>query len=188
MYQTSDIRNGLKIEFDGEPFVVTGFQFVKPGKGNAFTRTRLKSMITGRVIDRTFKSGESLTRANLEERDMQYLYNDGSAYTFMDNQSYEQIEIPIDALGDTKDWLIENLDVKVLIHNDKPINVELPIFVELEITHCEPGAKGNTATGATKPATLSTGAIVYVPLFINEGESIRIDTRKGEYVSRAKGS
>jgi elongation factor P len=186
MYETSDIRNGLKIEIDGEPFIVVDFQFVKPGKGNAFTRTRIKSMTTGRVIDRTYKSGESLQRANLESRNMQYLYSDGTDYTFMDNSSYEQLEISGEALGDTTKWLIENLDVEVLLHNERPINVELPIFVDIKIAHCEPGVKGNTATGATKPATLSTGAIVYVPLFINEGEAIRIDTRKGEYVSRAK--
>lgn len=186
MYQTSDIRNGLKFEIAGEPFIVVDFQFVKPGKGNAFTRTRIKSMISGRVIDRTFKSGETLVRADMDSRDMQYLYTDGSTYTFMDNSSYEQLEIPTESLGDTCKWLTENLDVEVLLHNDKPINVELPNFVDIEITHCEPGVKGNTATGATKPATLSTGAIVHVPLFINEGESIRIDTRKGEYASRAK--
>ena len=186
MYQTSDIRKGLKVEFDGEPFIVVDFQFVKPGKGNAFTRTRFKSMITGRVLDKTLKSGETLQRADLEQRDMQYLYTDGDMYAFMDNQSYEQIEIPKESLGDATKWLTENLDIEVLLHQGKAVNVELPNFVEMEITHCEPGVKGNTATGATKPATFVTGATLNVPLFIEQGETIRIDTRTGEYVGRAK--
>jgi elongation factor P len=186
MYQTNDIRKGLKVEFDGEPYICTDFQFVKPGKGNAFTRTRFKSMITGRVIDKTLKSGETLTPANLEEREMQYLYSDGESYTFMDNENYDQVALPADLLGDTVNWLSENLDVNVLFHNERPVNIDLPNFVEIEITHCEPGVKGDTATGATKPATLATGAIVNVPLFVNEDEVIKIDTRTGDYVSRVR--
>jgi len=187
MFQTSDLRRGLKIEIDGEPFIVTEAQFVKPGKGNAFTRCKIKSMTSGRVLEKTWKSGESIGRADLEDRDMQYLYSDGgSNYTFMDMESYDQIEITREQLGDAVKWLTEHLDVKVLLHNEKPINVELPNFVELLITHCEPGVKGDTAQGATKPATMETGAIVYVPLFINEGERLRIDTRTGDYSGRAK--
>ena len=186
MYQTSDMRKNLKVELDGEPFVVTDFQFVKPGKGNAFTRVKLKSLISGRALAKTWKSGESIGKPDLEERDMQYLYSDGTNYTFMDTENYEQIEIGGDFLGDNTNFLIDNLDVKVLFHEGRPINIELPNFVDLEITFCEPGVKGDTATGASKPATLSTGATVNVPLFINEGETIRIDTRTGEYSGRAK--
>lgn len=186
MYQTSDIRKGLKIEIDGEPFIVTDFQFVKPGKGNAFTRTKIKSMTSGRVLEKTYKTGESLTPAILDDRDMQYLYSDSVTYTFMDMESYDQVELSKELLGDATNWMYENIELKVLLHNEKPINVELPNFVDLEITLCEPGVKGDTATGATKPATLSTGAIVNVPLFINEGETIRIDTRTGSYSGRAK--
>lgn len=186
MFQTSDLRKGLKIEIDGEPFIVAEAQFVKPGKGNAFTRCKIKSMTSGRVLDKTWKSGEAIDRANLEERAMQYLYGDGETYTFMDNESYEQVEITVEQLGDATNWLIENTDVDVLLHNEKPINVNLPNFVDLVIKHCEPGVQGDRAQGATKPATMETGAIVQVPLFINEGEKIRIDTRSGDYQSRAK--
>ena len=186
MYQTSDIRKGLKFEIDGEPYIVVDFQFVKPGKGNAFTRTKIKSMLSGRVLEKTYKSGESLQPADLEERPMQYLFSDGTQFTFMDSETYEQIELTRDQLGDVVDWLIENLEVAMLLHNGSPINIDPPNFVDIEITLCEPGVKGDTATGATKPATLSTGAIVNVPLFINEGETIRIDTRTGEYAGRAK--
>lgn len=186
MYQTSDLRKGLKIEIDGEPFIVSEAQFVKPGKGNAFTRCKMKSMTSGRVLERTWKSGESIDRAQLEDRDMQYLYTDGETYTFMDMESYDQVEISREQVGDTVNFLLDNLDVKVLFHNDLPINIELPNFVDLEIVECEPGVKGDTAQGATKPATLSTGYVVYVPLFINDGETIRIDTRTGAYVGRAK--
>lgn len=186
MYQTSDIRKGLKIEIDGEPFLIIDHQFVKPGKGNAFTRTKIKSMTTGRVLDKTFKSGETIGRAQLEDRNMQYLYNNGETYTFMDNENYEQVEISIELLGDTVKYLLENMSVDVLFHNDLPINIELPNFVDMKITMCEPGVKGDTAQGATKPATLETGLTVNVPLFISEDETIRIDTRDGSYNGRAK--
>ena len=186
MYQTSDIRKGLKIEIDGEPFLITDHQFVKPGKGNAFTRTKIKSMTTGRVLDKTFKSGETIGRADLDDRNMQYLYNDGQSYTFMDNENYEQVEISIELLGDAVKFLLEQMSVDVLFHNGIPINIELPNFVDLKITMCEPGVKGDTAQGATKPATLETGHTVNVPLFINEDETIRIDTRDGSYNGRAK--
>ena len=186
MYQTSDIRKGLKIEIDGEPFLITDHQFVKPGKGNAFTRTKIKSMTTGRVLDKTFKSGETIGRADLDDRNMQYLYNDGQSYTFMDNETYEQVEISIELLGDAVKFLLEQMSVDVLFHNGIPINIELPNFVDLKITMCEPGVKGDTAQGATKPATLETGHTVNVPLFINEDETIRIAARDGSYNGRAK--
>ena len=186
MYSTNDIRKGLKVEINGDPYVVTDFQFVKPGKGNAFTRTRLKNMITGRVLDNTYKTGENLKPAALEDRDMQYLYTDGTHYTFMDNTNYEQVELTSEELGESALWLTEQMDVKVLFFQGRAVNIDLPTFVDLQITQCEPGVKGDTATGATKPATLSTGATVNVPLFINEEEIIRIDTRTGQYVGRAK--
>jgi len=186
MYQTSDIRKGLKVEFDGEPFICVDFQFVKPGKGNAFTRTRFKSMVTGRVLDKTLKSGESLHKADLEDRQMSYLYSDGTSYTFMDSENYEQIELSRDVLADSSKWLAENLEVNVLLHNGRAISIELPNFVEIEVTRCEPGVKGDTATGATKPATLSTGATINVPLFVDEGDILKIDTRTCDYVSRVR--
>ncbi|MBT9560404.1 MAG: elongation factor P [Myxococcales bacterium] len=186
MYETSDIRKNLKFELDGDPYVVVDFQFVKPGKGTAFTRTRIRNLKTGRTLEKTFKTGEQLKEVALEERDVQYLYNDGATYTFMDNDNYEQVEIGADFLDDAKNFLLENMRVKVLFHDGSPISIELPTFVDLLITYCEPGVRGDTATGTTKPATLQTGAVVNVPLFINDGEVIRIDTRTGEYNSRVK--
>ncbi len=186
MYETSDIRKGLKFEADGVPWTIVDFQFVKPGKGTAFTRTKAKNLITGRVVERTYKTGEQLKPADVEERDMTYLYNDGTAYSFMDKESYEQVDIQKTAMEDAAQWLIEQATVQVLFFDGRPINVEPPTFVDLKITYCEPGIRGDTATGTTKPATLETGAIVRVPLFIDDGETIRIDTRTGEYMSRAK--
>lgn len=187
MYETSDVRKGLKIQIDGDPFVVVDFQFVKPGKGNAFTRCKLKNMITGAVLDRTYRSGEKLQPASMEERNMQYLYNDESGYHFMDQQSYEQVAIPGDTLADEARFLKENLEVQVLFFEDTPISISLPNFVELQVTETEPGVKGDTVSGARKPATLETGAVINVPLFIERGEKLRIDTRSGEYVERVKG-
>ncbi|MFT7621915.1 MAG: elongation factor P [Myxococcota bacterium] len=186
MYQTSDLKKNLKIEINGEPWVVVEATFVKPGKGAAFTKCRIKSMVSGRVLDKTWRSGEGIERANLEQRDMQYLYSDGESFTFMDSETYEQVEISKEALGDDALFLLENIDVEMLIHNDKPMSIVLPNFVEMVITYCEPGVQGDRAQGATKPATLATGAIVQVPLFINEGEKIKIDTRTGTYQGRAK--
>jgi elongation factor P len=187
VYETSDVRKGLKIQIDGDPFVVVDFQFVKPGKGNAFTRCKLKNMITGAVLDRTYRSGEKLQPASMEERNMQYLYNDESGYHFMDQQSYEQVAIPGDTLADEARFLKENLEVQVLFFEDTPISISLPNFVELQVTETEPGVKGDTVSGARKPATLETGAVINVPLFIERGEKLRIDTRSGEYVERVKG-
>jgi elongation factor P len=184
MFETADIRKNLKIEIDGNPYVVVDFQFVKPGKGNAFTRTRLKNMITGAVLDRTYKTGEKLIPALLEEHDMQYLYKEGDRYHFMNNETYEQVELDEDHLGEAKNWLVENLSVKILYFKEQPIGVTPPNFVEMEIIESEPGVKGDTATGATKPGKLITGAVIMVPLFVNQGDWIQIDTRTGEYLRR----
>jgi elongation factor P len=181
---TSQFRNGLKIELDGEPFVIVFFQHVKPGKGGAFVRTKVKNLRTGRVLDRRFRSGEKVDLAEVEDRRMQYLYQDGEQLVFMDGESYDQIPFTLEQVGDAKQYLKENLDVDVLFYKGKPINIELPAFVEATVSQCEPGMKGDTASGATKPATLETGATVQVPLFIKEGEVIRVDTRSGEYVER----
>jgi elongation factor P len=187
VYQTSDFKNGLKIEIDNTPYTIVYFQFVKPGKGTAFTRTKLKNMLTGSVIDRTYRSGETLKSADVEEHDMEYLYEDGEFYHFMNTESYEQVGITGETIGkETSQFLTENLKVSVLFYKNRPINVELPNFIEDDIEYCEPGVKGNTATGATKPATLACGATVLVPLFIERGERIRVDTRTRAYNSRVK--
>jgi len=186
VYETSDLRKGLKIEIDGEPYVVVEAQFVKPGKGNAFTRCRLKSLVTGLVIDRTWRSGEKIDRCELEERPMEFLYEADGQYHFMDTASYEQLALPREQVGDAARFLTENTQVSMLIHRGKPLSIDLPNFVELEIVETEPGIKGDTKSNAMKPATLSTGAVVQVPLFVNQGEWIRIDTRTGEYVERVK--
>ncbi|MEE9520088.1 MAG: elongation factor P, partial [bacterium] len=177
--------NGLKVELDGEPFIIVEFQHVKPGKGGAFVRTRLKSLKSGLVQDRTFRSGEKLQRPDLEERKMQYLYQEDGQWHFMDTATYEQIFLTAGQLGDEKQYLQENVVISALFHKGQPMGVQLPIFVELTITKTDPGFRGDTATGATKPATLETGFVVQVPLFLNEGERVRIDTRTGEYNERA---
>jgi elongation factor P len=181
---TSQFRNGLKIELDGEPFVIVYFQHVKPGKGGAFVRTKVKNLKTGRVLDRRFRAGEKVEAADIDDRKMQFLYRDGDQLVFMDSDSYDQIPFSSDQVGDAKKYLIENLDVDVLFWRGQPINIELPAFIQAAVTECEPGMKGDTASGATKPATLETGAVVQVPLFVKEGERIRVDTRTGEYVER----
>jgi len=184
---TSEFRKGLKIELNGEPFLMVDFQHVKPGKGGAFVRTRLKSLLTGNVIDKTFRSGEKVETPDLEERAMQYLYPDGDTYVFMDNETYEQLAIRSEAIGDAINFLKENTNVTILFHNQKPIAVELPNFVELEVVKTDPGIKGDTASGGSKPATLETGAVVQVPLFIKEGDILKIDTRDGSYIERVSG-
>ena len=186
MLDTSDIRKGLKVQFDGVPFEVTYFQFVKPGKGQAFTRTKMRNMITGTTIERTFKSGEKLEKADMEEREMQYLYPEDGFYVFMDNKSYEQMRLTEAQLGDNKYYLSDNLMCSVLLFNEKPIGVTPPNFVEFEIIETEPGFKGDTSGGTTKPAKIATGLEIQVPLFINQGELVRIDTRTGEYAERVK--
>ncbi len=186
MYSTPDFRKGLKIEINGEPFIMTEFQHVKPGKGGAFVRTTLKSLITGNVIDKTFRSGEKVDKPDLEEKQMQFLYESDGEFHFMDVDTYEQLYLTEEHLGDARNYLQENVAVTVLFHNGKSIGVEVPIFVELEVTFTEPGIKGDTAAGATKPATLSTGMTVLVPLFINEGDVLKIDTRTGKYIERVR--
>lgn len=186
MYDTSDIRKGLKFLIDGEPYIVVDFQFVKPGKGTAFTKTRIKNLITGAVLDKTFRSNEKLEPANIEEKQMQFLYREGDNYCFMDNATYEQVYIINSDVGESAKFLSDNLVVSVLFFNERPVGITLPNFVELEVTFTEPGIKGDTASGATKPATLSTEAVINVPLFVEQGDVLRIDTRTGEYVERVK--
>jgi len=185
MYETSDIRKGLRVELDGGPFVVVDFQFVKPGKGTAFTRTKIRNMISGAVIDRTFKSGEKLKPADTEDREIQFLYRDGE-FHFMDNSNYEQVSLESSVVGDASNYLIENMMIEVSFYKGRSIGLTLPNFVVLEVTETAPGEKGNTVTGASKPAMVSTGYTVNVPLFVNEGDPLRIDTRTGEYVERVK--
>ena len=186
MYETSDIRNGLKVEIDGAPWTITYFQFVKPGKGCAFTRTKMKNLITGSTLERTFKTGEKLEPAQVEEFPMQYLYSDGESWHFMNLETFDQVAIPEAGVGDAKNYLVEEMEVNVLFYKGNPVSIDLPNFVELQITYCEPGVKGNTAQGGTKPAELSTGLTVNVPLFIENGEWLKIDTRTGAYVERVK--
>ena len=181
---TSQFRNGLKIELDGEPFSVIYFQHVKPGKGGAFVRTKVRNLKNGKVLERRFRAGERVELADVEERKMQYLYQDGEQLVFMDTQNYDQIPFSAEQVGDARKFLKENLEVDVLFWRGRPLNVELPSFITAQITQCEPGIKGDTASNVTKPATLETGAIVQVPLFVKEGETIRVDTRSGEYVER----
>ena len=184
VYQTSDFRNGLKVEIDGVPYEMVYFQFVKPGKGTAFTRTKLKNMITGAVLERTYRTGETINAADINEVTTNYIYNDGEFYVFMDSETYEQIFVSPTLIEDEKDFLTENIQVDVLLFEGNPVTITLPNFIEDEITYCEPGVKGNTATGSTKPATLSCGAEVQVPLFVEQGDHIRVDTRTKAYVQR----
>ena len=186
MIATSEFRNGLKVEINGIPYQITYFQHVKPGKGGAFVRTKLKSLLDGRVLERTFKSGDKLDAPDLEEMRMQYLYSDGESFHFMNSDTYEQYPVPVEAVGDTAGLLKENAEVSILFFNGKAINIQLPTTVELEVTQCEPGVKGDTATNVTKPVTLETGASINVPLFVKEGDILKIDTRSGEYVERVK--
>lgn len=186
MYQTSDIRKGLKIEMDGSPWIVVDFLFVKPGKGTAFTRTKLKNLLSGNVVDRTWRTGETLQEADVTEATMQYLYPEGDVLVFMNLEDFNQIPVPRQVLGNTIGFLLEQAEVQVLFYKGTPVSVDLPNFIEAEITYCEPGIKGNTATGATKEATLSTGATIQVPLFVENGTWVKVDTRTGSYVERVK--
>jgi elongation factor P len=186
MLETSDIRKGVKVQFDGVPFEVVYFQFVKPGKGQAFTRTKLRNMMTGAILERTFKSGEKLEKADLEERTMQFLYPEDNFYVFMDTASYEQLRLSEEQLGDNKYYLSDGLNCSVLIYNERPIGLTPPNFVEFEIIETEPGFKGDTSGNTTKPAKIATGLEIQVPLFIEQGEKVRIDTRTGEYSERVK--
>ena len=181
---TSQFRNGLKIEIGGEPFAMTYFQHVKPGKGGAFVRTKIKNLRTGRVLDKTFRSGEKVDEADVEDKRMQFLYMDGEQLIFMDTETYDQIPFSAEQVGEARKYMLENLEVDVLFWRGRPINIELPSFVEAVVSQTDPGMKGDTASGATKPATIKSGAVVQVPLFIKEGEKIRVDTRSGAYVER----
>jgi len=185
MYDTSKIRKGLKIEMEGEVYVVVDFLHVKPGKGGALIRTKLKGLSRGAVIDKTFRSGEKLGRPDLEEKKMQFLYSADQQYCFMDTETYEQTFLTPEQLGESRNLLKENTVINVLFHNKNPITVELPTFVELAIAETEPGEKGDTVSGGTKTAKLETGAVVRVPLFLNTGDTVKVDTRTGEYVERA---
>ncbi|MGD8561204.1 MAG: elongation factor P [Desulfarculaceae bacterium] len=185
MYSTAEFRKGLKIEIDGKPFIIVEFQHVKPGKGGAFVRTKLKNLETGQVLEQTFRSGAKVDKPDLEEKHVQYLYQDGEQYVFMDNSNYDQVFVAGEYLADAIAFLIPNVEVGLLYFNGRPIGVELPITVEITVTQTEPGVKGDTATGATKAATLETGHVVQVPLFIEEGDLLKIDTRSGEYLERA---
>jgi elongation factor P len=176
----------MKIEIEGEPFTIIEFQHVKPGKGGAFVRTKLKSLVTGNVVDRTFRSGDKVKRPDFEEKQMQYLYRDEGGFHFMDLGTYEQVLITAEDLGDLQDFLKEELEVTVQLYNGKPMGVDLPNFVELAIVKAEPGVKGDTATGATKPAEMETGAVIHVPLFLEQGDIVKIDTRPGEYIERVR--
>jgi elongation factor P len=186
MYSPSDFRRGLKIEFKGEPYVIVEFLHVKPGKGGAFIRTKIKNMITGRVLDETFRPQDKVGRPDLEEKNMQYLYKDRDGFHFMDNDTYEQVMLSEDQVSEYTDFLQENLNIGILYFNGEPIGLELPLTVELAVTETEPGVKGDTASGGSKPATLETGLVVNVPFFINEGDVLKIDTRTGAYMERVK--
>ncbi|HHV96212.1 MAG TPA: elongation factor P [Clostridiaceae bacterium] len=184
MISAGDFKNGVTFELDGNVMQVVEFQHVKPGKGAAFVRTKLKNVITGATIEKTFSPTDKLPRAHIDKKDMQYLYNDGNLYYFMDVETYEQVPLTQETIGDALKYLKENMIVKFLSYKNNVFGVEPPMFVELKVTHTEPGAKGDTVTGATKPATVETGATIKVPLFVNEGDVIRIDTRTGEYMER----
>lgn len=185
MYELSDFRKGLKILLEGQPYSVVDFQHVKPGKGNQFTRTKLKNLLTGSNLERTFKSGERFEVPDMIYRTMNYLYKDGDSFAFMDKENYEQMSIAPDDVGDAANYLTENMEVTVAFFNGRPIGVEVPKAVNLKVVDTPPGLKGNTVTGATKQATLETGAVVQVPLHISVGDILRIDTRTGDYVERA---
>ena len=185
MISAGDFKNGITLEIDGNVCQIVEFQHVKPGKGAAFVRTKYKNIITGAVLEKSFRPTEKFPQARIERVDMQYLYFDGVMYNFMDNETFEQIALSVDAVGDALKFVKENESVKVCSHNGNVFAIEPPLFVELEITETEPGFKGDTAQGATKPATVETGATVNVPLFVNQGDVIKIDTRTGEYLSRA---
>lgn len=187
MYTVADLKKGLKLTLDGDPYLVIAFEFSKPGKGQALYRTKMRNMITGVILDRTYRSGETFEPARLEERRMQYLYKEDTHYTFMDNQTFEQVQMDEDAVSDAKNFLIDNLEVDILLFGEKAIGVTLPNFVNLRVVQTDPWVKGDTSGSDSKPATVETGYALRVPPFIEEGEMIVIDTRSGEYSTRVKG-
>ena len=184
MYTASDLKKGLRIKIDNEPYIITEFNFVKPGKGQALYRSKLKNMLTGSQFERTFRSVDTFESADLQEKKMQYLYKEGEKFCFMDNQSYEQIFLTEEQVGDAKNFLIDNNEAEVLMFEDRPLGVSLPNFVDLVVTQADPWAKGDTVSGNTKPVIVQTGYQVQVPPFVEQGEKIRIDTRTGEYQTR----
>ena len=186
MYNCSDLKKGLKIIIDGEPHVISQFDFSKPGKGQALYRCKLRNMITGSLFDRTYRSGESFEPASLEERDMQYLYQDETGYVFMDQKNYEQVVLNEETLADDKYFLVDNMEVEILLYNEIGIGISLPNFVNLRVTQSDPWVKGDTAAGNNKPAVVETGYTLQVPSFVEEGTLIQIDTRTGDYVTRDK--
>ena len=186
MISTADFRNGVRLQVDGQPYYIVEFQHVKPGKGGAFVRTKLKSYKTGNVLDRTFRSGEKFEEPELEERDMQFLYATGDQYTFMDSDTFEQFTYEKKQLGDNADLLKEEMNAKILVYEHQPIAVDLPNFIELKVIDADPGIRGDTASGGNKPATVETGAIIKVPLYLEVGEVIKIDTRTRAYVERVR--
>ena len=185
MIFAGDLRPGAKVEVDGVPFVVTDFQWVKPGKGGAFMRTKLRNMRTGAIVERTFRTEEKLTSAELEERRAQFLYQSGDEFHFMDTETYEQFFLAEDQLGDARKYLKDEMVVTIVSHRGSPLTVEVPTFVELAVTQTDPGLRGDTASGGSKPAKLESGAVIQVPLFINVGDRLRVDTRTGTYIERA---
>lgn len=184
MATTNDLKNGITLDLDGQLWTVVEFQHVKPGKGGAFVRTTLKNVMTGKVVDKTFNAGVKVDVANVDKREMTYLYSDGTDYVFMDTSSYEQVHLPAETVGGVKDYLLENMTGTVAMHESVPLYVELPASVELVIAHTDPGVQGDRSTGGTKPATLETGAEIAVPLFLNTGDKIKVDTRDGRYLGR----
>lgn len=184
MFSTNEFKKGLKIEYDGKPFSIVEFQHVNPGKGSAFVRTRLKNLETGQVLEITFKSGDKVNRPDLEFKEMQYLYNDGTTYTFMDNSTYDQVTLTGDELGDNKFYIIENSNVKVTYFKGKPVSIEVENFVDLVVAETQPNIRGDTSGGGGKPATMQTGLVVQVPFHISEGDILRVDTRTAKYVEK----
>jgi elongation factor P len=185
-YSTSDFKKGLRVELDGEPYLVIDSEFMKPGKGQAVYRLKCRNLIRGNVLDRTYRTGDRIPAADVEEKTMQYLYNDSQTWHFMDTESYEQFEIAKENLADAWKFLLDGMPVNVVFWNDKPITITPPNHVELKVTYCEPAAKGNTATNVMKAATLETGIEVHVQSFINVGDTVKVDTRTGEYVERVR--
>ena len=186
MLKTDQFRKKLKIVLDGDPWIMVDVDFVRPGKGQGFVRTKLKNLISGSVIERTFKSNETAEQAQVQDHEMQFLYSDGADYTFMNNQNYEQVSMPIEKLGDAVNYIYEGLACNISFFNNLPISCDVPNFVELEVTECEPGIKGNSAQNAMKPAMVSTGYRLNVPLFLEQNTWIKVDTRNGAYVERVK--
>ena len=184
MYSTTDFSKGLKIEIDGTPFEIIEFQHFKPGKGGAMVRTKLRNILNGRVLDNTFRSGEKVERPNLESRDMQFLYHEGEQLVFMDMTTYDQMHMDAEATDGKANYLKDGQECRVLLYNEKPLDIEIPASLVLEVTETEPGAKGDTVSNVTKPATLETGVVIQVPIFVNIGDRVKVDTRTNGYLSR----